>query len=129
MHMRSPIVTFGMLVCLASAAVGGCRTADPYEMAEDQGGVILDLKNDSFNDVDVYVIADGLATRVGDVTGTSERKFMLRESVWRAGDLRFVATPIGGNGRANSGPVNVRAGSTVFFNVSPTLRNSTVSVR
>ncbi|MDB4914190.1 MAG: hypothetical protein JWM95_1834 [Gemmatimonadetes bacterium] len=128
--MRSPLRLAAFLLCMSTAAVQGCRSANSYDMdPSDQAGVILDVKNDAFLDVDVYVIADGLATRVGEVSGTSERKFMIRESVWRAGDLRFIATPIGGNGRANSGPVNVRAGSTVFFNVNNTLRNSVVSVR
>ena len=126
--MRSPIAILGIAACLASGAVQGCHRGDPYEMAAEPGGVVLDLKNDSFYEVDVYVIADGLATRVGEVGGVSERKFMLRESVWRAGDLRFIATPVGGNGRANSGPVNVTAGSTVFFTINSTLRNSMVSV-
>ena len=127
--MRSPILTLGIIGCLSATAVTGCRSANAYDMTEEQGGVTLDLKNDSFSDVDVFVIADGLATRVGEVSGTSERKFMIRESVWRAGDLRFVATPVGGNGRANSGPVNVTGGTTVFFNINSTLRNSTVSVQ
>jgi hypothetical protein len=127
--MRSPLIALGFLLCISAAGLEGCRSGNAYDMSDEQGGVILDLKNDSFLDVDVFVIADGLATRVGDVSSTSERKFMIRESVWRAGDLRFVATPIGGNGRANSGPVTVSAGSTVFFNVNNTFRNSSVSVR
>src|SRR5207245_1646112 len=76
----------------------------------------LQVKNENFLDMDVYAVSQGLATRVGTVTGNSSRTFVLDQSV-AAQDLRIVATPIGGNGRASSGTVTVSPGQTIQFTI------------
>jgi hypothetical protein len=88
----------------------------------------LEVKNQNFYDMDVYAVSQGLATRVGTVTGNTTRTFMLHPSL-ASQDLRIVATPIGGNGRASSGNVAVSPGQTVVFTIGSTLRNTTVVIR
>jgi hypothetical protein len=89
----------------------------------------LTVTNQNFLDMDVYAVSDGLATRLGTVTGNAKRNFVLHPSLAAAGDLRIVATPIGGNGRASTGNVNVSPGQTIDFRIGSILRNSTVSIR
>jgi len=88
----------------------------------------LQVKNQNFYDMDVYAVSQGLATRVGTVTGNSTRTFMLHPSL-ASQDLRIVATPIGGNGRASSGLVQAGEGQTIVFTIGSTLRNSSVLIR
>jgi hypothetical protein len=88
----------------------------------------LQVKNQNFYDMDVYVVSQGLATRVGTVTGNSTRTFMLHPSL-ASQDLRIVATPIGGNGRASSGNISVGEGQTIEFTIGSSMRNSTVFIR
>jgi hypothetical protein len=88
----------------------------------------LVVKNQNFYDMDVYAVSQGLATRVGTVTGNSSRTFALHPSL-SAQDLRIVATPIGGNGRASSGNVQVGPGQTIEFTIGSTLAHSTVIIR
>jgi hypothetical protein len=56
------------------------------------------------------------------------RRFALDQSVFQASDTRIVGTPLGGNGRASTGPIIVHRGQTVFFTIKTTLRASTVSI-
>jgi hypothetical protein len=78
--------------------------------------------------MDVYAVSDGLATRLGTVSGNGSRNFVLDASL-ASRDLRIVATPIGGNGRASTGAVTVAPGQTIDFTVGPEMRNSRVFIR
>ncbi len=127
-NARSRILTL-MAALLAAAATPACRSASPYDIAEQEaGGVTLVVRNDNFADVDVYAVSSGLATRVGTVTGNTSSRFALRSSII-ATDFRIVATPIGGNGRASSGPLLVNGGQTVNFTVASVLSQSTATVQ
>ena len=79
--------------------------------------------------LDVYVVSEGLATRVGDVTGNSTARFTLDPSFFPSNELRVIATPVGGNGRASSGSLNVAPGQTITFTIAPVLRQSSATVR
>jgi hypothetical protein len=127
--MHNRLVTLGLAACLACAATAGCRSGSAYDVGRVADGVGLVVRNDNFYDVDVYAVADVLATRIGTVTGNSTQRFELSPSITGAGDLRVVATPIGGNGRASSGPLAVSRGQTIFFTVASQLRQSTATVR
>lgn len=128
--MRSSrIVVLAFAAALLVSASTGCRSANPYAVGAQQNPVGLVVQNNNFADVDVYAVADGLPTRVGTVTGNSTQRFELGESMYQASDLRIVATPIGGNGRASTGPVQVARGQTIFFNIAPVMRQSSVSIR
>lgn len=127
--MRSPVVALGLAICLSSTAAIGCRSGTPYDVGRETDAVGLVVKNDNFSDVDVYAVADFLATRIGTVGGNSTQRFELSPSMTGGADLRIVATPIGGNGRASSGTVIVSRGQTIYFNVASVLRQSTATVR
>src|SRR4051812_15537637 len=88
----------------------------------------LVVTNQNFWDMDVYAVSDGLATRVGTVTGNTTRRFVLNPTL-ATQDLRIVGTPIGGNGRASSGNLAVSPGQTINFTIGSALRNSTVTIR
>ena len=89
----------------------------------------LRVRNDNFLDMDVYAISEGLATRLGTVTGNSRHNFVLDASMADGRDFRIVATPVGGNGRASTGDIAVSPGQLIDFTIGSTLRNSSVVVR
>jgi hypothetical protein len=121
-------VVFALLAALSGT--GACRSASPYDVNEAQpGNITLVVRNNNFNDVDVYAVSSGLATRIGTVTGNSSATFTLNPTLVSPTDFRIVATPIGGNGRASTGPIIVSQGQTIEFTVGPVLSQSTVSVR
>jgi hypothetical protein len=119
------------LVAAAATLSTATSCSRPNEAAGDLSpatSIGLTVTNQNFADMDVYAVSDGLATRLGTVTGNTTRSFALHGSM-ATSDLRIVATPIGGNGRASSGSLIVSPGQTIDFKISPVLRNSTVSIR
>jgi len=127
--MRISLAALGLAVCLSSTAAIGCRSGSSYDVGRETDAVSLVVKNDNFSDVDVYAVADFLATRIGTVGSNSTQRFELSPSMTNGADLRIVATPLGGNGRASSGTVIVSRGQTIYFNVASVLRQSTATVR
>lgn len=121
--------------CILAIAVSlgifgsGCRSTNAYEVGREADAVGLVVQNDNFADMDIYAVASGLATRVGTVTGGRTERFDLSASVYNASDLRIVGTPIGGNGRASTGPIVVNRGSTIYFTIAPMMSASSVSIR
>ncbi len=120
------------LVAIAMIAAGstGCRSGSPYEAETQQPHTVgLVVKNDNYTEMDVYAVSDGLPTRIGTVTGLTTRSFWINDSYVGGTDFRVVATPVGGNGRASTGPILAATGQTIYFNINSMLRASTVSIR
>jgi hypothetical protein len=113
-------------VMSTATACGHTAQAGGVVVPENSIGVLV--RNDNFLDVDVYVVADGMPTRLGTVTGNNKHMFAIDPSL-ATRDLKLVATPIGGSGRASTGSVLVSAGQVIEFTVGSTLNNSTVTVR
>jgi hypothetical protein len=128
--MRRKYFLVGLLAAAATVSgVGACsRTREAAGEVAPSSAIGLHVKNDNFLDMDVYAVSDGLATRLGTVTGNSSRNFVL-DATLAVQDFRIVATPIGGNGRASSGSVSVSPGQTIDFTIGSILRNSTVFIR
>jgi hypothetical protein len=115
---------------LFAVATAGCHHGGFSNAATGtQGAVGLVVQNQNFYDMDLYVVSEGLATRVGDVSGNSTARFTLDPSFFPSTEIRIIATPVGGNGRASSGPLNVGPGQTIHFTIAPVLRQSTASIR
>jgi hypothetical protein len=130
--MRGTRLMVGLLAAAATlGSATACSRSSEYEAAGDiapANKIAVHVQNDNFLDVDVYAVSEGIATRLGTVTGNGSRTFVIDPSL-AAQDLRIVATPIGGNGRASTGSIVVGPGQTVDFRVGSTLRNSSVIIR
>jgi hypothetical protein len=125
---------FGKRVAVASLLLAlvaaGCHRGGFANAPEGtQGAVGLVVQNQNFYDMDLYVVSEGLATRIGDVTGNSTGRFTLDPSFFPTNELRIIATPVGGNGRASSGPLNVSPGQTITFTIASVLRQSSATIR
>src|SRR5205823_14334357 len=101
--MRSHRLVIGLFAALATVSVASAcsRTREAAGDLSPATSIGLTVTNQNFLDMDVYAVTDGLATRVGTVTGNNTRNFTLNASL-ATRDLRIVATPIGGNGRAST---------------------------
>jgi hypothetical protein len=128
--MRGKYFVVGMIAA-ASSLTGLAACSHTNEAAGEiapSTAIGLHVKNENFLDMDVYAVSDGLATRLGTVTGNGSRNFVLDASLANQ-DFRIVATPIGGNGRASSGAVAVAPGQTIDFTIGTVMRNSRVFIR
>lgn len=121
-------LSFTLLSALATGPIACSHTQEAAGEIAPTRAIGLRVRNDNFLDMDVYAVSDALATRLGTVTGNSSRNFVLDASL-ATQDLRIVATPIGGNGRASTGVVTVAPGQTIDFTIGSILQNSTVTIR
>ncbi len=126
---RLRIAVLASMCALFGGSVTACRTASPFEESEVREGVRVEVKNENIYEMDIYAVADGVATRVGTVGGLKTSSFSLNNTFFSASDFRIVATPFGGNGRASTGPIVVHDGNTIEFTVRSSLRASTVAIR
>src|ERR1041385_8245581 len=84
------------LVALAAPACHRGAVAPINPRAE----VALNVDNQNFLDMNVYLIRSGQRIRIGTVPGLSSRVLMLRpEYVGYGTELRFEVHPIGGRGQ------------------------------
>ena len=119
-------------IMLASpAAFTACRSSNAYDVENRKPeDAMLIVENQNFYDVDIYALSSGLPTRIGTVSGTSgTARFALNATIIGASDFRLVAAPIGGNGRASSGPLLVGPGRTIKFTITPSLAQSHAEVQ
>jgi hypothetical protein len=119
------LFALGATLSTASACSHSYQAAGEVAPAN---AILLHVRNDNFLDMDVYSVTEGMATRLGTVTGNSSSNFLLDPSV-ATQDLRIIATPIGGSGRASTGTVLVSAGQTIDFTIGSVLSNSSVFIR
>lgn len=125
----SKLYTILTVIALGTGVAGCGRNAGLETIQPVAGAVAVHVVNNNFNDVDVYAVSQGVAHRLGTVTGESSSDFVMDPSYFPTGQLRLVAAPIGGNGRGSSGLLSVMAGQTIEFDVAPRLRDSMAIVR
>jgi hypothetical protein len=76
----------------------------------------LHVRNDMFNDCDIFAYKQGQRYRLGLVTGTSSADIVLPKYLIQPGaELVFIAHPIGGRTFTSSGRVYVDPGDIVDF--------------
>ncbi len=118
------------VLALGAGAAGCGRGAglEPGTVQPVAGAVAVRVENNALTDVDVYAVSQGVARRLGTVLSTASSDFVLDPSYFPTGQLRLIAAPIAGNGRASSGLLNVMPGQTVEFDIAPHLPDSSAIV-
>ena len=95
-----------------------------------EGEITLEVENRNYLDVAIYAVQGAGRIRVGEVTGTSTKSFVIalnRVSV--GGEVRFMADPIGSNRTWTTEPLHVYAGQTIELTIESDVRRSTLSIR
>jgi hypothetical protein len=113
-------ITRCLILALAISMIG-CRTASPRR-SEDEGPVrtTIDVQNQGFSDMTVYVLVNGARTRLGLAPGNKTTvltipPYLLNGTTF----LRFVADPIGGNRTPVTEEVDVSPGDQLVMLISP----------
>ena len=80
----------------------------------------VEVQNQGFLDMTIYVIRSGQRVRLGQVSGNSTATFELPRTVVNPGlPIRFQADPIGGNRTPFSQEIGVSPGDTVVLRIPP----------
>ncbi|HEY0779445.1 MAG TPA: hypothetical protein VGD56_15870 [Gemmatirosa sp.] len=89
----------------------------------------MQVRSNYVGPLDLYLVSDGVPTRLGEASGPNLQTFVIDPQQFDVHDLRVVAVPVGGFGRATTGVLNVHRGSIVQFNIEQQLRQSTTFIR
>ncbi|HSU95361.1 MAG TPA: hypothetical protein VLI43_16755 [Gemmatimonadaceae bacterium] len=109
-----------LVLALAVASLG-CRSGHAARNASD-GPVrtTIDVQNEDFNDMTVYVLVNGSRTRLGIANGNKTTVLTIPEYLLSGTTfLRFVANPIGGNRSPVSEEVDVSPGDQLVMVIRP----------
>lgn len=91
--------------------------------------VQVEIENQNFNDVLVYVETGNQRVRLASVVGQDRVATTIPSSLFISGPLTFVAEPIGPREVYRSEPINISPGDRVLFRVGPQLAFSTIVLR
>src|SRR5258706_12829975 len=94
-----------------------------------EGEIALTVTNHNYLDVVVYVLHDGLQTRIGTVTGSSSALLFLRERLLGMGhELQLYGRAIGTDAFARTQTLIITPGQYIEWTLETDLRRSSVGV-
>ena len=97
----------------------GCNKTPPPPV-DPSAPAMVEVENQSFYDMNVYVIRGGMRARLGTVSGNTKAVFEIpRTLVSQGSQLRFQADPIGGGRAPYSEEITVDPGDTVVLRIPP----------
>jgi hypothetical protein len=116
-------MTLPRLLIVLLLVIGACRSgrdADD-EPGPERGPATLEVENQNFLDMTVYVVEGGARQRLGVVRGNSTTTLTIPERMIRGGasPLRFLADPIGQQGLPVTEEIVVEPGDAVKMVISP----------
>jgi hypothetical protein len=127
---RSGISIAAALVVLAAA----CSSPSPSRFLIGSGRVNrevrIDVVNDNFSDIVVYVVREASNLRLGEVVGKTSGSFTLSSDQIPPGrGLMLMADPIGSRGAYFSDAVTADPGSWVVLTIGASLAQSYITMR
>jgi hypothetical protein len=121
-HAPKPYRTIARCLTLVLAIASiGCRTGNASRKT-DKGPVrtTIDVQNQDFNDMTVYVIVGGARTRLGVAPGNKTTVLTIPEYLLTGTSfVRFVADPIGGNRTPVTEEIDVTPGDQLVMIINP----------
>ncbi|MGW8267951.1 MAG: hypothetical protein ACWGSQ_16410 [Longimicrobiales bacterium] len=129
---RFPVAAAALAAFFASACA---KQTAPSPFTAGEGGrqareIRIEVVNNNFADMTIYVMESGSNFRLGDVTGKTTGRFTLDPNqISPSGGLRLLADPIGSRDAFLSDPVSAGPGSFVVFTIGAALSQSYVTLR
>lgn len=92
-------------------------------------GLVLEIDNHNWSDIVVYVLHDGLSSRLAQVTAGRSLSVPLKpRHIGAMGTLRLAVHPIGGSSDYQSESLSLRTGNTIRLTVESRVAHSSVAV-
>jgi len=132
--MSAPGRSISLAVALVILAVAAC-TAPPaprFNIGSGQASreIRIDVVNDNYADITVYVVRASSNLRLGNVVGKNSASFTLNpDQISPSRGLMLMADPIGSRSTFVSEAVTADPGSWVVLNISPNLAQSYITMR
>lgn len=124
------LVVFRTAVVLGLVACGHSHRAGSRPPIPDpQGEFVLQVVNHHWLDVDVFIVHDGLRTRVGTVTATSNDNFILSARLLGTSrQIYLIADAIGSPDVVRTETLVVQPGQYIEWTLETSLSRSSVGV-
>ena len=91
--------------------------------------ITLQVTNHNWLDVTIYVVHDGVRTRVGLVTASSDQEFILSaRMIGQSHELMLIGEAVGSGDAARTDVLAVRPGQRIEWTLESDLRRSSVGV-
>ncbi len=119
-------------VLLAGLVAGCAGGAAPWpgDTHRARGSVDVEVRNDSNEDVEVYLDRDGGRSRLGLVLRSGSASFTLEGTTLPlSGRVRFALNALGSRRSFSTEAVQVDAGDTILLQIAPDLQQTRVEVR
>ena len=117
-------------VALTLTACAGGKTVRNGPLPPEGKVSNVEVRNNNWSDMNVYVERNGMRQRLGTVTSMASRRFQIpRAFLTSTGAVRLVADPIGSQDRHVTPPVQVWPGQTVAFTIENHIAISSITVR
>ena len=121
-----------LVPCLALTALTAC--AARHSIKDDDAQILLapitlEVENHNWSDVTVFIIHDGVQTRIGQVTAAQNVAIEIPpELQGQMHQVQLAARRIGGTDSFVSQQISLRGNSAIRFTIESDLRRSTVGV-
>ncbi|HEU5260334.1 MAG TPA: hypothetical protein VFU41_02800 [Gemmatimonadales bacterium] len=107
-----------LALALLAAACG--RAAQPGDEPAPRAETAVQVVNQSYLDMNVYVVRGGQRLRLGTVTGLSTQVFILRpDMIGPASRVQFEVHPIGARGNPRTETITVDPGDVIELTIPP----------
>ena len=114
---------------IAASALSACAPHSGRAGQLQRVQTTLMVENNNWMDMTVYVVRDGLRSRVGSVTSFTRSRFVLTPAmIGGVGEIRLLADPLGSNQQFLSEPILVNEGQQVRFRVENNMQLSSYTV-
>jgi hypothetical protein len=116
---------------LLAAGISACAHNPPPrpELGTPEANVLVTVKNQNVNDVDVFLLVNGIRQRLGTVVSQGSGNFEIPwDRIGPSSGLSLIVAPIGAPGAYRTGQLTVQPGAQIALAVAPVLRNSSIVI-
>jgi hypothetical protein len=122
-HVRA-----GLIVLLGlSSACGASRTAPTSNPEPSSDEIPVQIDNQNFSDMEIYVVRNGQRLLIGQAGGLTKTTLTIRNPARGDGRVRLLAEPIGGARPIATPTLVVPPGQSIFWTIGSDLTTSTAS--
>ena len=120
-HVLSSLRQIGLWLVFATAFSLGCHAnGAPGKTDSGLATTTIDVQNQDFNDMTVYVLVNGQRTRLGIAPGNKTTVLTIpRYLIAGTSFLRFVCDPIAGNRTPVTDEIDVSPGDQLVMVINP----------
>lgn len=127
-RIRMMVTTLALTLGAGACATGGGPGAR-NDAEQDAEVTLLEVENDNWQDVNVYMVRGVSRFRLGTVTGNTSATFEVPATMLAAGgELRLMADPIGSRRPYVTEPIPFARGNTVIWRLGTNLAMSNYAV-